>query len=376
VNRPDRESEGVAGVVKKTNNFNELSEKICAEVQACIPTRFERSRAHDVLHAKIKSVLEEHYHNDSIAESRRVTILLSDIRGFTSLAETFSAMTVVELLNRYFSCMTDVIVQYGGTIDKLMGDSMMVLFGAPFTEIDDVERGIACAIDMQRAMSKFNEQNIALGLPEMYMGIGINTGEVVAGPVGSELHQEYTVIGDEVNLASRIEAQSLRGQILISENTYKLAKSFVLVGEPNKVRVKGKREVVTLYDLQGTTRPRTLTVPRREVRKSPRISIEMPCDFYLLEGKQVSVEPYRGEVVDISYNGLLMVSPIMLEPFSEIKIEVSLQLLGSETTDIYARVLKLDVEERGVVCSLEFTSMDLRGQHTIKNFVDSEIYKS
>lgn len=363
-------------MVKKSSDFNQLAEKICREVQACIPTQFERGAAHKVLFDKVTNTLAEHFHKDSVAESRRVTILLSDIRGFTALAETYSAMAVVELLNRYFSSMTEVIVRYGGTIDKLMGDSMMVLFGAPTTEIDDVERAIGCAVEMQRAMSDFNEQSKALGLPDLFMGIGINTGEVVAGPVGSADHQEYTVIGDEVNLASRIEAQSLRGQILISENTYRLAKPFVLVGEPNKVKVKGRREAVTLYDLMGTTRPRSLTVPRREIRKSPRVNISMPCFFYQLDGKKVAVDQLRGEVIDLSYNGLLMRSPIMLETFSEIKIEVSLQLLGSGTTDIYARVLKTESSPEGTVCSLEFTSMDVVGQHTIKNFVDSQIYQA
>ncbi|WP_101758366.1 adenylate/guanylate cyclase domain-containing protein [Oceanicoccus sp. KOV_DT_Chl] len=360
-------------MAKNTNDINSLAEKICAEVQSCIPTQFERTAARKVLLDRIQSLLAENDFQDSLPESRRVTILLSDIRGFTALAETFSAMTVMELLNRYFARMTDIIVQHGGTIDKLMGDSIMVLFGAPHTEVDDVQRAIACAVEMQRAMSEFNEQNLALGLPEMYMGIGINTGEVMAGAVGSIHHRAYTVIGDEVNLTSRIEAQSLRGQILISENTYRLAKSFVLVGEPNKVQVKGKKDPVRLYDLMGTTRPRAMTVPRREIRKSPRVNINMPCFFRRMVGKQVQVEHFKGEVVDLGYNGLLMYSPIVLEPFSEIKIQVSLQLLGTETTDIYARVIKVDGVDGGVLCSLEFTSMEVAGQQTIKHFVDNQI---
>jgi adenylate cyclase len=355
------------------NNYRDLAEKIFSEVEACIPTTFERTTAKKALVTKIESLLAAADYTDTVPESRQVTILLSDIRGFTSLAETYSALTVMDLLNRYFARMTEVIVKYGGTIDKLMGDSIMVLFGAPHTEVDDVQRAIACSVEMQRAMSEFNEQNIVLGLPELFMGIGINTGEVMAGAVGSYHHREYTVIGDEVNLTSRIEAQSLRGQILISENTYKLAKSFVLVGEPNRVQVKGKRAPVCLYDLMGTTRPRALTVPRREVRKSPRVNVNMPCFFKRMLGKQVSPELFHGEVVDLSYNGLLMSCDIALESFSEIKIEVSLQLLGSDTTDIYARVINTERVEQGILCSLEFTSMDVVGQHTIKGFVDNHI---
>ncbi|MEE8057112.1 MAG: adenylate/guanylate cyclase domain-containing protein [Pseudomonadales bacterium] len=367
-------------MANNTNDFKALTDKICAEVQTFIPTQFERSAAKKLLHTKIEALLVEGgFKNnfiDSTPEFRRVTILLSDIRGFTALAETFSAMTVMELLNRYFSRMTEVIVRHGGTIDKLMGDSIMVLFGAPNTGPDDVQQAIACSVAMQQAMSEFNEQNFALDLPEMYMGIGINTGDVVAGPVGSDHYREYTVIGDEVNLTSRIEAQSLRGQILISENTYRQAKSFILVGEPNRVQVKGKKEPVCLYDLLGTTKPRAMTVPRREVRKSPRISVNMPCYFQRLIGKQVQPEQFRGEVVDISYNGLLMASPVLLESFSEIKMVVSLQLLGTETTNIYARVIKIEPAGQEILCSLEFTSMDIAGQQTIKRFVDNMVVRS
>ena len=363
-------------MAKNITDLKILAAKICAEVQSCVPLHFERPAAKTILLDKIETVLADDEVQEGVPESRRVTILLSDIRGFTALAETYSAMTVMELLNRYFARMTDIIVRHGGTIDKLMGDSIMVLFGAPHTEVDDVQRAIACSVEMQRAMSEFNQQNLSMGLPEMYMGIGINTGEVVAGAVGSIHHRAYTVIGDEVNLTSRIEAQSLRGQVLISENTYRLAKSFVLVGEPNKVQVKGKKEPVRLYDLMGTTRPRAMTVPRREIRKSPRVTINMPCYFRRLAGKIVEPEQFKGEVVDLGYNGLLMYSPIPLEPFSEIKMQVSLQLLGAATTDIYARIIKVDGADGGVLCSLEFTSMEAAGQQTIKHFVDNQLMQS
>lgn len=362
-------------MLRKGNNYKALAESICAEVQSSMPTQFEPGAAKKRLLGKIEKLLVANDINDSAPEFRNVTILLSDIRGFTALAESFSAMTVMELLNRYFSHMTDVVMQHGGTIDKLMGDSMMVLFGAPHSDADDVERAITCAVEMQRAMSEFNQQNLVLDLPEMFMGIGINSGKVMVGSLGSDHHREYTVVGDAVNITSRIEAQSLRGQILISENTYRMAKSFVLVGEPNKVMVKGKKEAMCLYDLMGITGPRAMTVPRREARKSPRVAINMPCYFYRLVGKQVDSKAFQGKVVDLGYNGLLMHSPITLEPFSEIKMAVSLQLLGTDTTDIYARVVKLDKDEGGVLCGLEFTSIDAAGQQAIKQFVDNQLYQ-
>jgi len=357
----------------KNNNYKQLAESICAEVQSSIPPQFEADVAREGLLGKIQQLLLANEINDSAPEYRDVTILLADIRGFTALAETFSAMTVMELLNRYFSHMSEVITQYGGTIDKLMGDSMMVLFGVPQAAADDVERAISCAVAMQRAMSEFNQQNFELDLPEMYMGIGINSGKVMVGALGSDYHREYTVVGDAVNITSRIEAQSLRGQILLSENTYQLAKSFVQVGEPNNVMVKGKKQTMCLYDLMGTTGPRAMTVPRREVRKSPRVAVNMSCYCYRLVGKQVDTQAFQGEVLDLGYNGLLMRCPIALEPLSEIKMAVSLQLLGTDTTDIYARVVKVDQRADGILCGLEFTSIDTVGQQTIKQFVDNQL---
>ena len=163
---------------------------------------------------------------------REVTILLTDLRGFTSVSETYPVGVVLELLNHYLVEMSKVIARHGGTIDKFMGDSIMVLFGVPQAHDDDVRRAAACAVDMQIAMDALNARQRQIGMPALYMGIGLNTGVVMAGMLGSDLYSEYTVIGDEVNLASRIEAVSLRGQVLISERTYERCGEYVQVGEP------------------------------------------------------------------------------------------------------------------------------------------------
>lgn len=358
---------------QRPSNNKALAVKIASVVESCLPSTFERGLAHLNLQNKIEAVLDEGWLASYETESCQVTILLADIRGFTALAEIYSAKVVMDMLNRYFSVMSEVIMRFGGTIDKLMGDAVMVLFGAPKVHKDDVERAIACAISMQQAMATFNQQNKVLGLPDLFIGIGINTGEVVAGPLGSLAYREYTVIGDEVNLASRIEAQSLRGQVLISDNTYQLCKNYVLVGQTNNVQVRGKREPVTLYELLGTTLPRAMTVPRREVRKSPRVAVKMPCYFQQVDGKTVHSQQFKGEVIDIGYYGLLIVSPVKVDVFTEIKMEVSLAFLSSETNAIYARVLQCEPLDHGFRCSLEFTAIGLAGQQSIKRFVDSMI---
>ena len=156
------------------------------------------------LESQIYSLLHDSLGNEA-AHSSEVTILLSDIRGFTALSENYPATDIVSMLNHYFTRMNEIIHKYNGIIDKYMGDSIMVLFGVPDSDPEDVSRAVACAVEMQIAMDTVNQDNADSGLPEFFMGIGVNTGSVSAGEVGSELHHEYTVIGDGVNLVSCIK---------------------------------------------------------------------------------------------------------------------------------------------------------------------------
>lgn len=333
------------------------------------------SEVESALRGQIEGLLESGPFDNTKPQNRRVTILRADLRGFEVMAETYAATMVMELLNRFFGIMTEVIVAHGGIIDKLLGDSMVVLFGAHDQQPgDDVEQAIACAVRMQHAMSAFNAQNVSIGLPDLYLGVGINTGSVVVGPVGSRHRRDYMAIGDEVNLASRIEAHSLRGQILISENTFALSQGYVLVNEPNRVLVKGRTKSVNLYELIGTTKPRSMMVPRREGRKSHRVAVIMPCDFQVLNqpattGRNV----HRGQVLDISYRGMQIICPQQLEPGTDLKLALSLELFANATTDIYARVVHSVTVENGFQCSVEFTSLSPAGQLRIKQFVDSQV---
>ncbi|HTE39738.1 MAG TPA: adenylate/guanylate cyclase domain-containing protein [Steroidobacteraceae bacterium] len=306
-------------------------------------------------------------------EHKQVSILLSDLRGFTAMTERRSAADVIGILNRYFSRMCEVIFRYQGTVDKFMGDGIMVLFGAPDTGRDDLIRAIACATEMQRMMNEVNEENRELGMPQLFMGIGINTGEVVAANVGSDLHREYTVIGDHVNLASRIEAHSLRGQVLLSEHSYQLAKDYIEIGDVKEVQVKGKREPVKLYELKSTMLPEPMEVPTREVRKSPRILTDMPLLFQVVDEKHVLPDLYCGQILDISYSGMLVKLKSQIPLNTEIKFSIALSLLSPEVTEIYARILRSHAVESDYECSIEFTSIDDAGQRAVRQFVDLSV---
>ncbi len=324
------------------------------------------------LRVRIGRAIDAAVANPQDVDSRQVTILLSDLRGFTSVAEKHTALEMVAALNRYFERMIEIIVRHGGIIDKFMGDAIMVLFGAPIARDDYVEQALACAIEMQIAMDEVNAQNKAYGMAPLYMGIGINTGEVVVGYLGSALHSEYTAIGDQVNLASRVAAHSLRGQILLSENTYLLARDFIETGDINEVKVKGKKGCVRIYELRSITRPRVLAAPRREMRKSPRVNIDdLPLKFQLLSGNAVLQREHLGRVIDISYGGMRFVSPVPIDPFGDIKIALSLSALGPELSEIYAKVLRVAGVEAGYECSVEFTYIDARASLAIKDFIDA-----
>jgi adenylate cyclase len=322
------------------------------------------------LTALFNNILEK----ESSTKTSEVTILLSDLRGFTAMAEQFPAASVVEMLNRYFSKMSEIIItDHGGMIDKFIGDAIMFIFGARTGRSDALERALSCAVHMQIAMDEVNRENESLGLPALYMGIGINTGTVITGKVGSNLHSEYTVIGDEVNLASSIEAFSLRGQILISENTYQRAKDYIETGDPTTVFVKGKKDPVSLHELLSIKQPSQLFVPRREVRKSPRINIDMPFTYQHVDGKEILPEKYKGRIIDIGYNGLLSALPEQLEVFTEIKLTIALSMLGDEMSDIYAKVLRTKKQNGQYLINFEFTSVHIYAKKAIKLFIDRMI---
>ncbi|NNJ73281.1 MAG: adenylate cyclase, partial [Enterobacterales bacterium] len=252
-----------------------------------------------------------------------------------------------------------------------MGDSIMVLFTTNQEDDSDLVATLRCAIEMQIAMNDINEHSKKLGLPNLFMGIGINTGEVVAGTLGSAIHSEYTVIGDEVNLASRLEAQSLRGQILLSDNTYLLAKDFIEVGSINTVHVKGKSDAVKMFELLAITEPDYLAVPQREIRTSPRVEANIPIQFNLLEGKTVLDTEFTGTVIDMSYGGLFILTEKPLEPNTEIKMEISVSILGKASSVVYARVLGCREVGEGYESNVEFTSLDDKASGIIKSYVDS-----
>jgi len=300
--------------------------------------------------------------------NRSVTILLADIRGFTAISATYPSGTVLKVLNRCLVTMSEIVFRHGGSIDKFMGDSIMAVFDGSGSAEDAAQHALLCAVEMQIAMGTLNAYYKDLGLPELYLGIGINTGEVMAGVLGSDLYATYTVIGDEVNLASRIESFSLRGQVLIGHSTYNLCRDFAETGDPIDVHVKGKSEPVALREVLSIPSV-DKAVPRREFRRSPRVVVRVPFSYQVIENNITLPQMHAGMIMDIGYYGVLIETDRELSLASEIKLDFDLPLAQCCASDIYAKVVKSGPAERGYASGLEFTALAAEDSRNIQLFV-------
>jgi len=182
---------------------------------------------------------------------REVTIMMSDIRGFTSLSEVLEPAQVVKILNRYLGAMTDIIMAHQGTIDEFIGDAILAVFGAPQRRDDDADRAVKCALAMQDAMEEINDINRAEELPEISMGIALNTGDVIAGNIGSERRSKYGFVGHPMNLTSRIEEFTDGGEILISDSTLQSLQQNYRLGRSQEEKVKGIDQPVLIHHIKG-----------------------------------------------------------------------------------------------------------------------------
>jgi adenylate cyclase len=200
--------------------------------------------------------------------NQEVTVMFADIRGFTTMSETMEPSRVVEILNEYFTRVTDVIFDNGGTLDKYIGDAVMAVFGAPISKGNDAAAAVNSAMQIQRLLIELNRDAAAREWPELRVGIGINTGNAIAGNIGSPRRLDYTVVGDAVNTAQRLMANAVGGQILISESTAKklgkTGKSIDLERLP-ELKVKGRSEAVPVFRVNWVEQSaETVVLPKKK----------------------------------------------------------------------------------------------------------------
>jgi class 3 adenylate cyclase len=229
-------------------------------------------------------------------ELKTVSILMSDLRGFSALSERLGPETMIGLLNRYFARMVPVILEHRGTINEFIGDAILVLFGAPVERPDDAERAVRCAWAMQRTMAAFNAESRALGLPELTMGIGLHAGRVVAGNIGSSDRVKYGVVGPPVNLAARIESLTVGPQVLLSREMLACVEPIVRVGPPHTEALKGIAEPVVVHELLGVVGEDAAPMSSSPGPAAPTVDVRLPATCYRVEDKRVAEPAHRVQI--------------------------------------------------------------------------------
>lgn len=288
-------------------------------------------------------------------DKRKVTMLMSDVRGFSMISENLPPERVVEILNIYLGRMADIITDYHGTIDEFIGDAIFVLFGAPIQRDDDATRAVACALDMQLAMADVNADLAEMGMPALEMGIGINTGEVVVGNIGSVKRAKYGAVGSHVNLTSRIETYTTGGQILISEHTLQEVQPHVQISLEMEVSTKGFTEPIRIYEVEGIRGGYDLWLSRSEEHLEPLPEPE-PFRYEVLDGKHLTGDVADGAFVALSSTGALVRLDHPVEPLDNLKVMVlSGDDPGEVLGDLYAKVIQVD--RQGDLTRIRFTAV-------------------
>ena len=270
-------------------------------------------------------------------EKRTITIMMSDLRGFSALSEKLEPEQVVTMLNGYLGTMADIVTQHNGTIDEFIGDAILAIFGAPVQREDDVDRALGYALQMQLAMDEVNEENRKNGFPELEMGIALNTGECVVGNIGSLKRAKYGVVGSQVNLTGRIESYTVGGQILISRDTSEASETELILGDELKLGAKGFKEPVTVYELMGMKGTYDLALPKRseELRELLR---EIPVRIAVLEGKHVKEDDVSGKFLSLSMDDATISCEKELEKLANVRMRCTGLNGVIIPGDLYAKV--------------------------------------
>ena len=271
-------------------------------------------------------------------QTKNVTIMMSDLRGFTALGAKLPAEELITVLNHYFAAMVAVIQKYGGTVIEFLGDGIFVVFGAPKVLEVHAVNAVKCAVEMQSALHAVNDWNRENGYPELEMGIGINTGNAVVGNIGSEKKMKYGCMGSVVNITGRLESLTIGGQVFITENTRKLISSDLAIVSASSFLPKGAPEELKYYEIEGIEDLHIGDGSSREIIWQED-SEEISYQFFVLEEKKVGVETLSGKVIRISSNKRFA----LLATDAKLREKQNI-MLRKDNECIYAKIIREDAE--------------------------------
>ncbi|MCP4400570.1 MAG: response regulator [bacterium] len=274
-------------------------------------------------------------------EKRVVTIMMTDLRGFTAIGERLPPETVVSMLNVYLNVMTEIVFKYQGTIDEFIGDAILAIFGAPFQREDDAKRAVACALEMQSAMEEVNLINRKAGFPEVEMGIGINTGGVVVGNIGSDKRTKYGIVGSHVNLTSRIESYTVGVQIYISEETKNACGSLLRIDSLMEVMPKGVKEPITIYEVGGIGGEFEVFLPEKEKIEPIELQQPIAIEFIVLEGKHAGAAVNSGRILKMAGSVVEIQSQRLCRELTNLKLSLFDEKCVMIADELYGKVTEV-----------------------------------
>ena len=263
-------------------------------------------------------------------KKRTLTIMMSYLRGFTAMSEQMEPQALIAMLNQYLGAMTEVIQQYNGTIIEFIGDGILAIFGAPVASDHHASDAVAAAVAMQMQMEVINTWNTDRGYPILEMGIGINTGEVIVGNIGSEKRTKYGVVGSHVNLCGRIESYTIGGQILISPLTRSMVQCDLEVAQEMEVYPKGVKGALTLSRITGIGTPYNLYNEGQSQQKDMH-SVQIPVRFKRISEKHCSETVFDGVLTEMNERYAILNTDTPIHLFENISI--------CANNDIFCKVL-------------------------------------
>lgn len=264
-------------------------------------------------------------------KKRTLTIMMSDLRGFTAMSEQMDPQSLIAMLNHYLGAMTDVIQRYNGTIIEFIGDGILAVFGAPLASDHHASDAVAAAVAMQMQMDNINEWNQERDFPVLEMGIGINTGEVIVGNIGSEKRTKYGVVGSHVNLCGRIESYTVGGQILISPQTRSMISCDLDVVQELEVYPKGVKGALILSQVTGIGKPYGLSCREPSLQEEMR-SVHIPVEFKRITDKHCSDAVFEGILTAINGKNAILKTQVPIRLFENISL--------CADNDVFCKVLR------------------------------------
>jgi class 3 adenylate cyclase/HAMP domain-containing protein len=335
---------GVREVADLATSFNDLGQQLTEYIEKrdFIRDTFGRYVTQEV----VTRLLESEGALEMGGETREVSLIMSDLRGFTAIIAGMDPEEVITFLNRYLSRMIEILLDHRAVIDEILGDGILAFFGAPEPMDDHPARAVACALAMQAAMDDINLANEADGLPRLAMGIGVNTGSVVVGNIGSEKRTKYSVVGSDVNFAARMEAFALAGQVLISASTYGRVQDLVEVDSILEAEMKGVPGRATLYDVRGIGGPYEIRLPDKSEQLEP-LPEPLEVRIHRLRGKIVTDAAGRAWVTHLCDTAARVASDGPLETWEDVRLTLLDPQRQPLPGHIYGKVTRVAPQDDG-----------------------------